>query len=124
MIDRKLALAFLNERLWSDEQGAYAEATTIPIYHQNDNTLARLVMMRHYPKRAEILKEGLLKDYIDPRWCILYGDATNFRPVADVLPDYMRYADLVALNYIHQQVDPAFPGLSPNYSFGIINLSC
>jgi hypothetical protein len=121
MIDKKAALSYLNDRLWSDEAGAYAEATTIPIYHRNDNTLARLVMRTHAPERAAILEEGLLKDYIDPRWCILYGDVDNFVPAQTVLPDFLRYADLVALQYFYQYLRPN-PDAPPNrnLSFGLL----
>ena len=119
MIDVKAALSYLNNALWSDEAGAFKEATTIPIYYQNDNTLARLVMRKYDPQKAAILDEGLLKDYIDPRWCILDGDVTHFVPAK--LPDYLRYADLVELQYLYQYLYPTAEPPSANLSFGILS---
>lgn len=101
MIDIDLAISFLNEKLWSDEAGAFKEAITIEQFHQSDNYLAWLVMRKHDPDRALTLEEGLLKDYIDPRWCILAGDVENFVPGPLALPDYLRYADWVALQFLY-----------------------
>jgi len=118
MIDVKAALSYLNNGLWNDEVGAFREATTIEKYYQNDNTLARLVMRKYDPQKAAILDEGLLKDYVDPRWCILDGDVTNFIPAK--LPDYLRYADLVELQYLYQHLNPTEEPPSANLSFGIL----
>jgi len=119
MIDVKAALSFLNNGLWNDEVGAFREATTIEKYYQNDNTLARLVMRKYDPQKAAVLDAGLLKDYIDPRWCILDGDVTNFIPAK--LPDYLRYADLVELQYLYQHLRPSDEPPSANLSFGILS---
>ncbi len=119
MIDINAALAYMN-RLWNEEVGAFREAVLIDSYHQNDNTLAWMVMRRYDPPKAERLRDGLLKDYIDPRWCILDGDAEHFVSGPEKLPDYLRYADLVALQYLYRHYRPVDEYPSANLCFGIL----
>ena len=100
MIDIKSALSFL-DNLWSDELGAFQEAIGLPKWWQLDNYVAWLVMRKYNPERARIMEQGFIKDYICIRWCILNGDTVNFVQGYTALPDYMRYADLVALEFIY-----------------------
>jgi len=117
MIDIKSALYFL-DNLWSDEHGAFQEAITIPIWWQLDNYMAWLVMRKHNPEKARIIEQGIISDYISVRWCIFNDDLVNFVQSPDVLPDYMRYADLVALQFFY--LDKTKGSLA-GYHLGILN---
>lgn len=105
MMDVKAALNFLNNVLWSEERQGYREAVGIEKYWFIDNFAAWIVMRKYDPKRAEVLQRNF-STYDDfpygfSRWCILYGDTENFTPSPQRLPDYLRYADLIALQYLY-----------------------
>ncbi len=117
MINIQSALSFLN-RLWSDERGAFREAISLDNYWQLDNYVAWIVMRRYNPRRANLMRSGFIKDYTSTRWCILVNNTKDFIPSPQYLPDYMRYADLVALQFFYlQQTGRA----GKNLHFGILN---
>jgi len=107
MIDIAAALSYLNDKLWNPERGAYKEALP-PIeehYWFIDNYVAWMVMKKYNPERAAIVQENFskLEDYPRgyDRWCILEGNTKDFKQSPDVLPDFGRYADLLALQYLY-----------------------
>ena len=118
MFDISAALSFLTSKLWNDEIGAFKEAVTIEKYHLNDNTLAWYVMRKYDPSKAHILKEGFLQGHIDPRWCILDGDTVNFTRGSIWLPDYLRYADLVTLEFLYHEFSKE---AGKDIHFGVLN---
>lgn len=100
MIDIKSALNYLNH-LWTPDKGAFREAIGLDFWYHNDNYVASLVMRKYDPPKYAVLQTGILKGYIDTRWCVLVNDIKNFKPSPQVLPDWLRYADLVELQFIY-----------------------
>ena len=110
-MDIKAALDFLNNELWDENRQGYREAVDRSHVWFIDNFVAWMVMKKFDPAKAKVLEEhfytydnqfevpsGL---YGFDRWCILYGDTENFKQSPQWLPDYLRYADLVALQYLY-----------------------
>ncbi len=105
MMDVKEALQFLNNVLWDEARQGYRECVGRDYVWFIDNFVAWIVMRKYDPAKAEVLERNF-KSYDNypygfSRWCILYGDTENFTQSPKVLPDYMRYADLVALQYLY-----------------------
>jgi len=105
MMDVKAALSFLDNVLWDEKRQGYREAVGIDHVWFLDNFAAWIVMRKYNPKRAEVLQRNFSTyenyPYGFSRWCILYGDTENFTQSPQWLPDYLRYADLVALQYLY-----------------------
>jgi hypothetical protein len=105
MMDIKAALDFLNNVLWDETRKGYRECVGRPYVWFLDNFAAWIVMRKYDPKRADVLQAAFPTydnyPYGFSRWCILYGDTENFTQSPQWLPDYMRYADLVALQYLY-----------------------
>ncbi len=119
MIDIDAPLSFLYNQLWEPDVGAFKEAVSIDITHLNDNYLAWIVMKKHDPDRATIMKEQFLKDYLDQRWCILDGDRDNFKPSPTVLANYFCYADLITLEFLNLKAWHQFP--QADLHFGMVS---
>jgi hypothetical protein len=109
MMDVKAALDFLNSVLWDKTRQGYREAVGRSNVWFIDNFAAWIVMRKYDPAKADVLQanfytydnqfpDGL---YGFDRWCILYGDTENFTQSPQWLPDYLRYADLVGLQYLY-----------------------
>jgi len=107
-IELKLAVDFLNNVLWNEEVGGYQEALTRPYFWWSDNFLAWIVMRKYHPKRAAIVYENLQKpNYFLPHvkmyefWGILLGDTEAFKSCLEIAPDYPRWFDLMAAQYLY-----------------------
>jgi hypothetical protein len=99
-VDIKAAVNYL-EGLWTPEQGAFREAYGLNHYWQNDNYIASIVMSKYDPAKVQIQRSGILSGYTDIRWCLLTGDTIHFKQTPLILPDWMRYADLVVLQFLY-----------------------
>lgn len=120
MIDKTAAVKFLTDVLWSEDRVAFREAIGIEHYWFIDNYVALMVMKKYDPERAVRLEESLpnLEDYPRgyDRWCILEGKTEEFRQSPDVLPDWCRYADLLALQYLYHHYAGEFEEANRVYS--------
>ena len=121
MMDIKMALDFLNNVLWNEQKQGYREAVGVEHYWFIDNFVAWIVMSKYDPKRAEVIQRNFPNYENYPfgfdRWCILYGDTENFTPSPQKLPDYTRYADLVALQYLYHYYKKDFNSAKMMYAY-------
>lgn len=109
MMDIKAALNFLDNVLWDPTRQGYREAVGRSAVWFIDNFVAWIVMSKYNPEKAKILEQNFdtydnqfpVSRYGFDRWCILYGDTENFTQSPQWLPDYLRYADLVGLQYLY-----------------------
>jgi len=71
-----------------------------------------MVMRKYAPDRAEMVKatlptlhdeEAVVRQWGSGfnRWCILEGNTEDLKRPSDVLPDYARYHDLLAIEYLY-----------------------
>ena len=114
--DKSAALSYLRNCIWTPEKGAFREAYGIDKWWQNDNYVASIVTRKYMPELYEIAKSGILSGYQDNRWCVLEGDTVDFK--VRKLPDWMRYGDLVGLQFIYDYLvgDPEY-----RLCFGILS---
>lgn len=116
MFDKSAALSYLQNCLWTPEKGAFREAYGINKWWQNDNYVASIVTRQYMPELYKIAAAGILDGYIDTRWCVLLKNVADFK--SRKLPDWMRYGDLVGLQFIYDYLtgDPEY-----KLCFGILS---
>lgn len=108
MFDRDAALYYLRNCIWTPEKGAFREAYGIDKWWQNDNYVGSIVTRKYMPDLYQIAVNGILGGYTDTRWCVLIKNTADFKPRK--LPDWMRYGDLVGLQFIYDYLtgDPEY----------------